>query len=884
MVDTAVVSPQQQHPRFLALQRASKTLTEFAAGDAAAMALLVDGGPLPPLEDYDAIFEEAFGRGGMRELRSEKRRRLVAVAGRDLAGEIHLDQVGRNLAQIADSCLRSTLLAVGAPPELCVIAMGKLGGNELNYSSDIDLMFLAPDDSDLAPFTAAATTLLRELGAMAPEGQAFRIDMNLRPEGRSGVLVRSLSAYLEYYKRWAETWEFQALIKARASAGDRALGELFVTQTRPFVFERAASSEGVHSIRRMKERVEEHALKTNRGSRATQHDVKLGPGGIRDVEFSIQLLQMVHGGSDPAVRCGNTLEAVAALVDGGYIAEDDGAGLSVDLRWLRNVEHHIQLWQERQLHVLPQDREGRARIARSMGFRDSPEASSVDRFDEAHRRVLVDVRGRFEKLFYRPMVESLGDAGTSRLPVDALKDRLRILGFRDVDRAARILSGMVSGTDRRAKLFRVLTPAMLRFLAPTPEPDRGLFSFLRLGEALEGRVDSLGTLRDNPPALAFLARVLGSGRFLGDVLTQVPEELAVIADPDGPGPPKDRERLVREAASSLGWRDPSARLDGLRRFKRRETLKVGVCDLAGTVEVDEVGRWLSRLAAACLEAALEDHGDLAVIGMGKLGGEELNYSSDLDVMFVHGGDTAAGEKAAEALLRAIGEVTPEGQAFRVDAALRPEGKSGPLSRSLDSYLEYYRRWAEPWEHQALIKARVVAGNHDLGRALIEQVRPLAFPRSFDAQALAQMRHLKARMEKERIPRGVDPRRHLKMGPGGLADIEFSVQLLQRLHGSEHEGLRARATLTALDAAVETGSIDSESARRLSEAYRFLMLLRNRLFFMTARPVDALPTKPEELEAAGIAMGFKNQPRQELEDGYLRVTRRARKVAQSLIYG
>ncbi|HJR45562.1 MAG TPA: bifunctional [glutamine synthetase] adenylyltransferase/[glutamine synthetase]-adenylyl-L-tyrosine phosphorylase [Actinomycetota bacterium] len=874
---------QHEHPRLEALALVSRSLSSFVSDDPRALDLLLSD-DLPEPDAYAAIARGAIERAGIAELRLEKRRHLAVLAARDAAGELDLRDVGAHLSALADACVAATLVHLGDPPGFAVISMGKLGGYELNYSSDIDLMLVAADGANAADLGTLSTRFLRELGGTGPEGQAFRIDMNLRPEGRSGALVRSLSGYLEYYRRWAKTWEFQALIKARATGGDPELGARFIDETRPFVYERAATSEGVDAIRKMKERVEEHASRSTRGAKGTRDDVKLGPGGIRDIEFSVQLLQLVHGGSDPAVRSPNTLEAIAQLVEGGYIAEDDGAGLAVDYRWLRNVEHRIQLWQERQSHVLPEAPEDRARIARSLGFRDTPAAGAAARFEDAHRRVLADVRGRFEKVFYRPMVESLADAGAARLSPEALRERLRVLGFRDVERAARTLTGLVSGRDRRAKLFRVLTPALLRFLAPTPQPDQGLFSFLRLGEALEGRVDALGALRDNPPGLEFLATVLGSGRFLGEVLAHVPEELAVIADPRGPGEPKDRARLTREAGASLGWRDPDARMDGLRRFKRRETLKIALDDLAGTIDVTGIGEWLGDLASACLDAALGDPTDFAVVGLGKLGGRELNYASDVDVIFVHRGDPEQAERRAEQLLRAVGEVTPEGQAFRVDAALRPEGKSGPLSRSLESYLEYYGRWAEPWEHQALIKARPVAGDEELAQHLVKSTRAFAFPEKLSGEAIEQMRHLKARMEKERVPRGTDPRRHLKLGPGGIADVEFSVQLLQRLHGHSHAEMQVTGTLTALAEAVRLGLIEEDDAARLRDAFSFLMKMRNRIFFMFAKPVDAIPTKPEELEALGIALGFKNQPRQEVEETYLRITRRARKVAERVIYG
>lgn len=767
------------------------------------------------------------------------------------------------------------------PADLAVISMGKLGGRELNYSSDIDLMFVG---DEVGRATEVASALLKALGDYTPEGQAYRIDLNLRPEGRSGALVRSLEGYLEYYRRWAKEWEYQALIKARHSAGNEILGERFVAETRGFAFTTEVSEERVLEIRRMKERVETHAAQSARRSKSTEHnDVKLGPGGIRDIEFSVQLLQLVHGGNDETVRSGNTLDALAGLVAGGYVAEEDGAGLSVAYRWLRNVEHRLQLWQERQIHLLPTDDESLDRIARSLGFHSTPAAGAAARFEQAHRAVLADVRGRFEKLFYRPMVESLAEGG--RLTPQALKERLRVLGFRDVERASRTLEGLVAGSSRRAKLLRLLMPALLRHLASAPQPDQGLFSALRLGEALGTRLDVLGGLRDNPPGLALLARVLGSGRILGDILAQVPEEIASFSDTRDGWTPRERDRLVKESLASLEWRGPERRLEGLRRFKRREMLRVALADISGHVEVEGVGAALADVAEACLEAALDRvEMPFAIIGMGKLGGRELNYASDIDVMFVFDGDPQAGERVAEDVMRAIGEVTPEGQAFRIDAALRPEGKAGPLARSFEAYMEYYARWSQPWEHQALIKARHAAGARALGERFVQATRALAFPERFQPSVLLEIRHLKARMEKERIPRGTDPRRNLKLGPGGMSDIEFAAQVLQLQHAHHLAFLQVPSTGPAIDGARVAELVSETDARQLIEAYEFLTQLRNRLFFLHGKPVDALPAKPEELEAAGIAMGFTDQPRQELEDRYLKLTRRSRIVCERIVFG
>ena len=874
---------QVKRARTAALAASSRTLSELVETDPEAARLLESSDPLPDRPGYLDLMRTAGG-DGLPALRRHKRLRLLEIAARDLAGEIDIEAAARALAHLADSCLQVALEILGAPDDLAVIAMGKLGGEELNYVSDIDVIFVSGGDPvDAKP---AAENLLRSLGDYSPEGQAFYIDTNLRPEGRSGALVRSLESCLEYYSRWAEPWEYQALIKARPAAGSRDVGRAFVARTRPLVYPEVVSAERVASIRKMKQRVESHAIRTSRkASVGASGDVKLGAGGIRDIEFCLQLLQLVHGGSDESVQCGATLDALRALTDGGYVADEDGAGLAVAYRWLRGVEHRLQLWQERRTHNLPVSDEARDRLARALGFKDSPLASAGQRFGSAHEAVLLDVRHRFERIFYRPMIESLSGGAERRLSAEALGDRLRVLGFRDVDRAAQNLERLVSGTSRRAKLVRVLTPALLRFLATTPAPDDGLFSFLRLGESLGSTLDALGAMRDNPPGLAFLAQVLGSGKFLGQVLAHVPEELHTIASPRHASVKKDATRLAREADASLEWRDPEKRLDGLRRFKRREMLRVSLFDLSGGLSTEEVGESLSDVADACLQAALgKPDFPFAIVGMGKLGGRELNYSSDVDVMFVHDGDPSVAEKMAEGLLRAVGEVTPEGQAFKVDAGLRPEGKSGPLTRSFQSYVEYYERWAQPWEHQALIKARFCAGDRVLADKLIQSVERLAFPESITSEMLSEMRHLKARMEKERVGRGPDPRMHLKMGPGGLADVEFAVQLLQRAHGHDHPELRVTSTLAALEAVRSNGLISDDDASILKDGYLFLTRVRNRAFFLAGRPIDLYPSKPEEAESLGIAVGFAEQPRQELEETYLRATRRVRRVAQELIYG
>ncbi len=837
--------------------------------------------------DRDAVQSQilaAHTGGGMELVRTERRLLLLSIAGADLSGELQLEEVGMALADLADACIAAALLEAQAPASLGVIAMGKLGASELNYVSDIDVMFVSEDDPQHA--ARAAARAIEALSAVTAQGRAYSVDVNLRPEGRNGALARTLESYLEYYHRWAQPWEFQALIKARAVGNDHPVGQALVDETRSLVYPPSIPTERIAAVRAVKERVESQARRARtRGTSARASDVKLDRGGIRDIEFCVQLLQLVHGGLDESVRCAATLDAARALADGGYLAEEDEAGLSVAYRWLRAIEHRLQLRNERRVVRLPQKEMDKAILAHAMGYEDSPTSWAYERFEAAHQRVLLDVRSRFEKLFYRPMIESLSVPGAGRLSAAALGERLRLLGFRDTKRAAQILHGLVSGTSRKARLFRVLAPPFMRSLASTPLPDVGLLSFLSLGDALGERLDVLGALRDNPPGLHVLAQVLGSGRVTGDMLGNVPEQLALIADQKITLPQGGRERLIKEAAASLSWREPERRWDGLRRFKRRRLLEIMVADIIGEADARTTGNALSELAEACIAASLlDERASFAVIAMGKLGGRELGYSSDIDVMFVHDGNSQEAESLAERLLGTLGEVTAEGRVFVVDAGLRPEGKAGPLTRSVASYEKYYERWAKPWEYLALVKARYAAGDRNLAEDLLRSVSANAFPPRLEDRSIDEIRHLKARMERERIPRGTNARLNLKFGPGGMTDVEFACQIIQITHGHYHPELRVTSTSEALHAAGNAGLIPEESVRRLQETYEFLYGLRNRMFLMSGHNRDTLPTKPEELEALGVAMGFKDQPRQRLEDHYLRLTRRTRKVAEPLIYG
>jgi glutamate-ammonia-ligase adenylyltransferase len=845
-------------------------------------------------------------------LRRFKRRELVRVAVRDLAGGVDVQQVGAELADLAQACLEAGLALAareaGAQPDgpaVAVLGMGKLGGGELNYVSDIDVLFghrpaegADPEATGRAA-ERVARALVQGLSAVTHEGTCYRVDVNLRPEGRNGPLSRTLASYQAYWQRWAQPWELQALIKVRPVVGDRELGGRFCAEAATFVYPQRLDPETLAAIRHNKARIEASAPARADGDR----QVKLGPGGLRDIEFAVQLLQLVHGRHDPGLRSGSTLVALDRLTAAGFVGRADAAQLADAYRFLRTIEHRLQLAQERRTHTIPADPAARRWLAATMGYRDADGgdgATAVEAFEADRRRHAAAVRGLHAKLFYRPLLEAFGAVPAGLEPEGAV-ERLAALGFANPDRAMAHLRALTAGLSRRATVLRAMLPVMLPWLAEAPDPDGGLAALRVLAERLGDRAALLGMLRDNPATAELLCTVLGASRLLGDLLARHPELLIAMADEGGLAAPRPVGELTAEATAIVGrHQDPAAAWDGLRRFKRRELVRVAVRDLAGRAAVEDVGAELTALAEACLEAGLqvaartvaEDAGGLgglplrlAVLGMGKLGGGELNYVSDLDVVFCHQPAAADAEEAGRLALRVVREllaglsaVTPEGTCFRVDADLRPEGRNGPLSRTLASYQAYWERWAQPWELQALIKARPVAGDRDLAERFLAQAWARTYPLRLDHATVAEVRRMKARVEAERLPAGADPRLHLKLGQGGLADVEWTVQLRQLRLGGTRPEVRVQGTLPALAALEKAGALEPGEAAWLADAYRLCLRVRNLAYLVAGRPVDSLPTDARALDRLARAMG--EPGRQRLLERYLRATRRARRVVMA----
>ena len=852
-----------------AVTAASRSLTELLLSDPAALELLAHLDQRPILDEDDGE-----GNGLRRWMRLE----LLRIAARDLTGLDDLPVVGRGLAQLADEVLQAAARTAGADPGLAVIGMGKLGGRELNYSSDIDIMFVG--DPHVHDRTARALLDIART--------CYRVDVDLRPEGRDGPLVRSLESYEAYWERWAHTWEFQALLKARAVAGDADQGAAFIERAQSRVWDRPFTLDDLRAVRSMKARSEE--LLARKG--LTDREVKRGRGGIRDIEFSVQLLQLVHGRADADLRSPTTLDALAELGSSGYIDPADARALDAAYRLLRTVEHRLQLVHEQQVHTLPAptDLAGRDRLARVMGYRDTAEASAGELLDGFLRRQQANVRSIHEHLFFRPLLDALTASGTSPVVMSeaAVATRLEAFGFTDAKRTRLALRELTKGLTRSSRLMQQMLPLLLGWLSEAPDPDLGLLG-LRVLAAGPAQATELATaFRESPEAARRLCTLLGTSRRLSETLEHHPDMIPALGQADALASRRP-ESLLQGASAAVAWREHlEDRQRGLLRYKRREELRVAagdVLDLAppGEDQVVVTAGQLTTLAEASLQAALEALNPslpFAVVAMGRLGGAELSYASDLDLLLVYDGSTpadfTAAEKVGEALVRFLAGTTPATRIYPVDLGLRPEGKDGPLARSLDGYASYYRRWSQTWERQALTRARFVAGAPDVGRRLMEIIEPHVWDTPLSENDIREIRRIKARIERERIPHGEDPQFHLKLGRGSLSDVEFTAQLLQLRHG-----VRATGTMDALARLEQAGALDPEDREVLADAYRFCERARNRWFLVKGAPGDSLPTKPEQMAALARSLGMTAT---ELRENYRRVTRRSRNVVERVFYG
>lgn len=907
-------------------------------------------------------------------LRVAYRRQLTRIALQDLGAISPVDEVpavGRQLADLAAAAIDAALAVSRAEAletveeddaallqrvSLAVIGMGKCGARELNYISDVDVIYVhdlrdaaepreagavastgpTVEDEDRAAVLAAklASGTARAIMTSSSEPPLWELDANLRPEGKDGPLSRTVDSHVRYYKKWAKSWEFQALLKARPIAGDRELGQRYAEQIMPFVWQSSQREGFVESVQAMRRRVTDNIPSAER-----ERQIKLGPGGLRDVEFTVQLLQLVHGHSDERVHTQATTRSLQALSECGYIARRDAEQFNLQYRWLRLLEHRIQLFRLRRTHLMPTGKDELAVIAAAMQSPDETRRNSGDALIEQWHKVQRQVKGMHERIFYRPLLAALSHTSLDgvELTDEQVRDRLEALGYRDPRAAQRHLEALTKGVSRRAEILRTLLPVLLEWIAQGVDADAGLLGFRRVSEALGTSPWYLRMLRDSNVAAERLCQILASSRYITDALENLPEAVAWLGK-DEDLVPRSFENLWGEIQAQMdrhGQADSAIRM--IRLMRRREVVRVALADACGLLDVDRVVMALSDIDRATVLGALhvaerevyvhEQEGcraDVLVVAMGRQGGREIGYGSDADVMYVYdqckgdhkhghrmvddgevtvddpersadgtrlGAEQCASDQAHRVIQRMVqllkAATTPAIVAERpleIDNDLRPEGKQGAMVRSLDSYREYYARWADTWEFQALTRARAMAGSNVVAEQFEAIIDPHRYPGEFTDQQLHEIRRMKARVENERLPRGADPTRHLKLGRGGLSDVEWLVQTLQLQHAHEYPSLQTTGTLRALQAAVEEGLMEESDAHALTRAWRLCTAIRNYNVLRTGRSSDVLPKTGLDMEAVARWCGYAPGNAGALEDDYLRITRRARAVFERLFYG
>jgi glutamate-ammonia-ligase adenylyltransferase len=845
-------------------------------------------------------------------LRIAYRRQVCAIAAVDLRAGTEsttiLPGIAQALSDLADAVIASALVIARSNVKdddkvrMAVIAMGKCGARELNYVSDVDVMFVvepasgATDEEAITIGSEIAKALIQACSAVTSEGSIWDVDAALRPEGKSGALVRTLNSYLDYYHRWAQTWEYQALLKARPMAGDFDLGNDFVAAVSPLIWQASSRPNFVDDVQAMRERVTDLLP-----AKDADRELKLGRGGLRDVEFAVQLLQMVHGRTDELVRNPNTLIALEQLATWGYVGREDAATLDAAYRFLRTLEHRIQLYRMRRTHIMPTDEADQRRLGRSMGFTLDPIADLTKEWKK-HAR---EVRRIHEKLFYRPLLQAVAklDSSDSKLSADDARSRLKALGYVDPDSALRHLESLTSGVTRRAVIQRTLLPVMLEWFAATPDPDAGLLGFRRVSEALGTTPWYLRLLRDESATAQRLAIILGSSRYATDLLLKSPDAVNFLASEELLLPKVESDLLEEALATAQRYDDAAEAVLALRAMRRRELFKISASDILGLSDIETVGNQLTAVTTATISGTLAaissqtpDAPKISIIAMGRYGGGELSYGSDADVMFVYGDvdssvDPKAPEQAAQAAhgianeLRTLLMAPSTDPELAIDADLRPEGKSGPLVRSLESFAAYYQNWSSGWETQALLRAKPVAGDETLSKNFIELIDPIRFkPDGLPESELREIRRLKARMESERLPRGVDPGLHTKLGPGGLSDIEWLVQIKQLEHGFKLPQITSTETMPALRQEVASGLVSQSDFAQLEAAWKLVMRVRNASMLVRGRATDTVPTDLIEISRVSHLLGYGLRGGQQLTDEYRRLTRRSRAVIKREFYG
>jgi glutamate-ammonia-ligase adenylyltransferase len=860
-------------------------------------------------------------------LRRFKYREMLRIAARDLGGLATLEEVTRELSALAAAALqvaceesRRLLVAEhglplvadsGGEAELTVFGMGKFGGRELNFSSDIDLIYFYSSDQGAtvgipdgsgglqgsislhAFFVKQAEMITKAVSQVTEDGFVFRVDLGLRPEGKGGDVAVSLRSAEVYYELWGQSWERAAMLKARPVAGSIPLGEELLRRLEPFIHRKYLDYNLIEDMMAMKKKIDASLARELEG----EYNIKLGRGGIREIEFFIQALQLVYAGKKPELRERNSLKSLQLLKGAGLVGEEACASLAQAYRFLRTVEHRIQVVQERQTHNLPKKEEEFLALARRCGFL-SPDGGERFRAELEEQRATVSAvygelfLSRDEKLKeeVRPEIYHFFDRSADP---DLLKDMLAERRFKQVDLAYEHLLLLRDGpprvflTERARRLLEKIGPSILQEIFASPDPDMAMTNVERFFCSVGTRSTIYALLAENREVLRLIVSLFGMSEFLTKIFIGHPELLDSMVVRAAASTVKQREVMELELGDMLARAaDFEEQLDVLRRYRHEEFLRIGMNDIYGRVGQTEITTQLTHLADVCLGAAAaiarqelvrfgtpryreadgsEHEADFAVIGMGKMGGMELNYHSDLDIIYIydHQGLTDGVKqisnheyfaKLGQKIIMILTTQTREGYVYKLDTRLRPSGNAGPLVTSLESFKTYHRDEAQIWERQALTKARVVLGGERLAEGIGEIIRHSVYGFGADEAARAEIHRLRMRMENE-IAREKDGSYNIKTGRGGMVDVEFVVQYLLLKHGHTMPEIRSNNTLVALKAIRGAGIIGADEGETLLAGYKFLRRLENRLRIIHDYSMNDLGGTREYLDTLARRLGY-----------------------------
>jgi [glutamine synthetase] adenylyltransferase / [glutamine synthetase]-adenylyl-L-tyrosine phosphorylase len=867
--------------------------------------------------EHGISVEERF-----RILRRFRKREMVRIGLRDLTRQGDLIETTDDLSNLADVCLSGAYEVcfqelVGRygspmslddagqpyPSEFAILSLGKLGGQELNFSSDIDLMFLYTCDGETVSvdgperatqritnhefYVRLARLLLKAIHDITADGNVYRVDLRLRPDGRGGPLVNSLAHLEVYYESWGKTWERQMLLKARTVAGSEQLGREFLRTMRPFIFRKYLDAGALQEIKQIKEQID-RSLEQQRGGTI---NIKLGRGGIREIEFVAQCFQLVFGGQDSWLQERHSLRALHRISERGYLTYEEYSNLAKAYIFFRELEHRIQMAYGRQTHELPTDVDELATLARKMGLRGQDSELLATVLMQQYREHTTKVRKVYDKLFYGDFFDAGGDAPPAwyalAAGMQAGQALLKQFQFVDLEKTYRNLMQLHDGppsahpTAKSRELFRQLCGTLLRVASEQPDPDLAINNLEQFVASIPARESLFRLWLDNEALLRVVLSLFGNSVFLAKRLIQQPDLLDTLLNPASLTSPKTKDMLREDLKLLMAEASRyDERLDVVRRFKRAEEFRIGLREIAGESDILATMRDLSNLADVYLEALLrivwqewarpiglpESPGGegFLIVALGKLGGMELDFASDLDLLFVNAdpADTTfveqqfAYNKLAEKLVQAIGGMSRYGTVFRVDLGLRPEGNKGPLVLSLSGLDEYYQHRGQLWERQALLRARPVAGDALLAQQVMQVIHGFVYSTPVEPDIVDKIAAMRQRIEHER---GQEGREHwdIKVGRGGLVDIEFLVQLHQLLFGVTIPTLRLTSTWDVLEALTREGMLPPLEAQRLKEAYVFLRRVESALRLVDDRSINAIPDHQADQRRLARRLGYQD---------------------------